>query len=101
MTGVHMPSGISRHDTPPFNYETYKYPDTLSPRSCVDSSRHELQPSDDVLHSQGIAVLPLENLSDDKENAFFVDGSQDDVLTSLAKIKDLRDISRASVRFHQ
>jgi serine/threonine-protein kinase len=47
--------------------------------------------------AKSIAVLPLENLSDDKENAFFADGIQDDVLTSLAKIKDLKVISRTSV----
>ncbi len=46
---------------------------------------------------KSIAVLPLENLSDDKENAFFADGIQDDLLTSLAKIKDLKVISRTSV----
>jgi serine/threonine protein kinase/Tfp pilus assembly protein PilF len=45
----------------------------------------------------GIAVLPFENLSDDKEYAFFTDGVQDDVLTKLAKIADLKVISRASV----
>jgi TolB-like protein len=46
---------------------------------------------------KSIAVLPLENLSDDKENAFFADGLQDDILTSLAKISDLKVISRTSV----
>jgi TolB-like protein/Flp pilus assembly protein TadD len=45
----------------------------------------------------GIAVLPFENLSDDKENAFFADGVQDDILTKLAKIADLKVISRTSV----
>ena len=45
----------------------------------------------------GVAVLPFENLSDDKENAFFADGVQDDVLTKLAKIADLKVISRNSV----
>ena len=49
------------------------------------------------LPAKSIAVLPLENLSDDKENAFFADGIQDDLLTSLAKIKDLKVISRTSV----
>lgn len=44
-----------------------------------------------------IAVLPFENLSDDPQNAFFADGIQDDILTSLAKIKNLRVISRTSV----
>jgi len=47
--------------------------------------------------AKSIAVLPLENLSDDKENAFFADGIHDDLLTSLAKIKDLKVISRTSV----
>jgi TolB-like protein/tetratricopeptide (TPR) repeat protein len=46
---------------------------------------------------KSIAVLPLENLSDDKENAFFADGVQDDLLSSLAKIKELKVISRSSV----
>jgi serine/threonine protein kinase/tetratricopeptide (TPR) repeat protein len=45
----------------------------------------------------GIAVLPFENLSGDKENAFFADGVQDDILTKLAKIADLKVISRTSV----
>ncbi len=45
----------------------------------------------------GIAVLPFENLSDDKEDAFFADGVQDDILTKLAKIADLKVISRTSV----
>jgi TolB-like protein len=55
------------------------------------------KPSVAPLQAKSIAVLPLENLSDDKENAFFADGIQDDVLTSLAKIKDLKVISRTSV----
>ena len=46
---------------------------------------------------KSIAVLPFENFSDDKANAFFADGIQDDILTSLAKIRDLRVISRTSV----
>ena len=46
---------------------------------------------------KSIAVLPLENLSDDKENAFFADGIQDELLSNLAKIKNLKVISRTSV----
>jgi TolB-like protein/Flp pilus assembly protein TadD len=46
---------------------------------------------------KSIAVLPFENLSDDKENAFFADGIQDDILTNLSKIGDLKVISRTSV----
>src|SRR5207248_7259642 len=45
----------------------------------------------------GIAVLPFENLSGTKENGFFADGLQDDILTKLAKIADLKVISRTSV----
>ncbi|MGE5208095.1 MAG: tetratricopeptide repeat protein [Alphaproteobacteria bacterium] len=46
---------------------------------------------------KSIAVLPFQNYSPEKDNAFFADGIQDDILTSLAKIKDLRVISRSSV----
>jgi len=46
---------------------------------------------------KSIAVLPFDNFSDEKENAFFADGIQDDILTSLAKIRDLRVVSRTSV----
>jgi serine/threonine protein kinase/Flp pilus assembly protein TadD len=45
----------------------------------------------------GIAVLPFENLSSEKEDAFFADGLQDDILTKLAKVADLKVISRTSV----
>jgi TolB-like protein len=46
---------------------------------------------------KSIAVLPFENLSDEKENAYFADGIQDDVLTNLSKVGDLKVISRTSV----
>src|SRR5215831_15640525 len=46
---------------------------------------------------RSIAVLPFENLSDDQGNAYFADGIQDDVLTNLSKIGDLKVISRTSV----
>jgi len=49
------------------------------------------------LPQSGIAVLPFENLSDEKEHAFFADGVQDDILIKLAKIADLKVISRTSV----
>ena len=50
-----------------------------------------------LLPEKTIAVLPFQNFSPDKDNAFFADGVQDDILTSLAKIKDLRVTSRSSV----
>jgi TolB-like protein/Flp pilus assembly protein TadD len=46
---------------------------------------------------KSIAVLPFQSLSDEKENAYFADGIQDDILTNLSKISDLKVISRMSV----
>ena len=45
---------------------------------------------------KSIAVLPFENLSDEKENAYFADGVQDEILTNLARVADLKVISRTS-----
>jgi TolB-like protein/DNA-binding winged helix-turn-helix (wHTH) protein/Flp pilus assembly protein TadD len=50
-----------------------------------------------LVPEKSIAVLPFANLSDDKENAFFTEGVQDDILTALAKFSDLKVISRTSV----
>jgi TolB-like protein/Tfp pilus assembly protein PilF len=50
-----------------------------------------------VLPEKSIAVLPLENLSEDKQNAFLADGVQDDIRTALAKVADLKVINRTSV----
>jgi TolB-like protein/Flp pilus assembly protein TadD len=50
-----------------------------------------------AIPEKSIAVLPLENLSEEKENAFFADGIQDELLSNLSKIKDLKVISRTSV----
>ena len=49
------------------------------------------------LSTRGIAVLPFENLSHDRDDALFADGIQDDLLTKLAKVRDLKVISRTSV----
>ena len=56
--------------------------------------KRPIPPSD---ATAGIAVLPFENLSEEKANAFFTDGVQDDILTNLAKIADLKVISRTTV----
>ncbi len=50
-----------------------------------------------AIAEKSIAVLPFQNLSKDEENAFFADGVQDQILTNLAKIADLKVISRTSV----
>jgi TolB-like protein/class 3 adenylate cyclase/Tfp pilus assembly protein PilF len=49
------------------------------------------------LLEKSIAVLPFENLSEEKENAYFADGVQDEILTDLSKVADLKVISRTSV----
>jgi len=57
-----------------------------------------ISPNSSVAASEkSIAVLPFENLSSDKENAFFTDGMQEEILTDLAKIAELKVISRTSV----
>jgi TolB-like protein/Tfp pilus assembly protein PilF len=47
---------------------------------------------------KSIAVLPFENLSDDKQNTYFADGVQDQILTNLGRVSDLRVISHTTVR---
>lgn len=51
----------------------------------------------ELIPQKSIAVLPFDNLSDDKQNAYFADGMQDDILTALSKVSDLKVISRSSV----
>ena len=60
----------------------------------IASAESEVAPS---VPQKSIAVLPFENLSADPENAFFVDGVHDEILTDLARIADLKVISRTSV----
>jgi TolB-like protein/class 3 adenylate cyclase/Flp pilus assembly protein TadD len=50
-----------------------------------------------AIPAKSIAILPFENLSEEKQNAYFADGVQDEILTYLAKIADLKVISRTSV----
>jgi TolB-like protein/Tfp pilus assembly protein PilF len=54
--------------------------------------------SPSFVDSKSIAVLPFENLSSDKENAYFAEGIQDEILTRLAKVADLKVISRTSTQ---
>jgi TolB-like protein/cytochrome c-type biogenesis protein CcmH/NrfG len=62
-----------------------------------DPRFQELAAEEAPLPEKSIAVLPFENLSKDDENAFFAGGVQDEILTSLAKVADLKVISRTSV----
>src|SRR6202030_3210008 len=54
-------------------------------------------PSAAAVLDKSVAVLPFENMSRDPDNAFFTDGVQDQILTALAKVADLKVISRTSV----
>ena len=67
------------------------------PQVPVASSCHSSLHAAAAVPEKSIAVLPFENLSEEKANAFFTDGVQDEILTDLAKIADLKVISRTSV----
>ncbi len=54
-----------------------------------------------VAPEKSVAVLPFKNLSDEKKNTYFTDGMQDEILTALARIGDLKVISRTSVMQYQ
>lgn len=59
--------------------------------------REQVKPPTAPEREKSIAVLPFENLSSDPENAFFTNGVQDEILTALSRIADLKVISRTSV----
>ena len=69
---------------------------TLFHRSFSSTAKGALQISD-----KSIAVLPFENLSAEKENAYFADGVQNEILTDLAKVADLKVISHTSVMVYK
>jgi TolB-like protein/class 3 adenylate cyclase/Flp pilus assembly protein TadD len=66
-----------------------------------NTDRGQLGVSSIPIAEKSIAVLPFENLSDDKGSAYFVAGMQDEILTALAKIRDLKVISRSSTAKYQ
>jgi adenylate cyclase len=66
------------------------------PHKNLASSAPEGSQSQNI-PEKSIAVLPFDNLSSDKENAYFAEGIQDEILTDLAKVADLKVISRTSV----
>ncbi|PYI74944.1 MAG: hypothetical protein DMF04_11570 [Verrucomicrobia bacterium] len=65
--------------------------------SIAEPSAAPAASSTTALPEKSIAVLPFENFSESKENEFFADGVQDDILTALSKVADLKVISRTSV----
>jgi TolB-like protein/Flp pilus assembly protein TadD len=72
----------------------------LAPRREAAQSHSALLPNESFspVNAKSIAVLPFENLSEDKANAYFAEGIQDEILTRLAKIADLKVISRTSTQ---
>jgi len=66
------------------------------PGRYTAGSRTTASPND--ISNKSIAVLPFENLSDEKDNAYFADGIQDEILTRLSKIAALKVISRTSTQ---
>ena len=64
-------------------------------RSSVTAARAEVATASSI-PQKSIAVLPFENLSDDKANAYFAEGVQDEILTKLSSVADLKVISRTS-----
>src|SRR6266568_2438763 len=65
--------------------------------NTTSSPAAPITPPPPAIAEKSIAVLPFENMSRDPDNAFFTDGVQDQVLTALAKVADLKVISRTSV----
>src|ERR1700694_1035714 len=71
----------------------------LRPRLMRESAATPTQsPTASVIPNKSIAVLPFENLSEEKANAYFAEGIQDEILTRLSKIADLKVISRTSTQ---
>ncbi len=65
------------------------------------AQRSSAPQSSSAAPAKSIAVLPFENLSDEKQNAYFADGVQDEILTRLSKIADLKVISRTSTQHYK
>ena len=65
---------------------------------CFRSRFQEISQSTSIVPEKSIAVLPFENRSEDKANAYFAEGIQDEILTRLSKIADLKVISRTSTQ---
>lgn len=72
-----------------------------SHRSSSSGPSFSSAPAELAIPKESIAVLPFKNLSSDKENAYFADGIQDEILTRLSKIADLRVISRTSTQHYK
>ena len=67
-------------------------------RSKSDTPRQDASEVATAAPSKSIAVLPFDNLSHEQDNAYFAEGVQDEILTRLAKVADLKVISRTSTQ---
>jgi len=75
--------------------------DPLRPDPRFEKIIQEAKQPGATIPAKSIAVLPFENLSRDPDNAYFAEGVQDEILTRLSKIADLKVISRTSTRQYQ
>jgi TolB-like protein/class 3 adenylate cyclase/Flp pilus assembly protein TadD len=78
----------------------YHRPSAIQPGEKTGASPSAADPLAGI-PEKSIAVLPFDNLSSDKENAYFADGIQDEILTRLSKIADLKVISRTSTQHYK
>ena len=76
-----------------FTRRSGTHPETAQPIVVQQGNRSAASPA---ILAKSVAVLPFENLSSDKENAFFAQGIQDEIITTLSKISGLKVISRTS-----
>jgi TolB-like protein/class 3 adenylate cyclase/Tfp pilus assembly protein PilF len=81
----------------------FRMTETDRPAVPANSAENRARPSGPSLPipEKSIAVLPFQNLSSDKENAYFADGIQDEILTRLSKVADLKVISRTSTQHYK
>jgi len=73
----------------------------VSHRLSSKAALSSIAPAAPAIQEKSIAVLPFENLSRDPDNAYFADGIQDEILTRLSKIADLKVISRTSTQHYK
>jgi adenylate cyclase len=80
------------------NFYTDKVGNPQPPRKCAEAGAN---PERTAPKKKSIAVLPFENLSPDPENAYFADGIQEEILTRLSKIRELKVVSRTSTQSYR
>ena len=80
-----------------FVFQMVRSRSTITPRETASGARTKAA----TISEKSIAVLPFDNLSRDPDNAYFVEGIQDEILTRLAKVADLKVIARSSTQRFQ